>query len=110
MEKTYKYIHMSPAPGGEELNGKPIYGILNNKSGDPLGYLWYDKKWKQYIFEGIPECIFSTSCIEDILDFMNIINAEKPEVVEKCECDHKTNVELRADGKRYCGDCGKLYD
>ena len=29
---------------------------------------------------------------------------------EKCECDVKTNVELRADGKRYCGECGKLYE
>ena len=28
----------------------------------------------------------------------------------KCDCPFKTNVELRADGKRYCGHCGKLYD
>jgi hypothetical protein len=94
MEKTYKHIHMSPAPNGEELNGKPIYGVLNNKSGDPLGYLWYEKKWKQFVFEGIPDCIFSTSCLVDVLDFMNIINAEKPEVIEKPGYPLRKNAEL----------------
>ena len=48
----------------------------------------------------------------------NVVNGENktPKLHEladgelKCECGVKTNVELRPNGKRYCGRCGKLYE
>jgi hypothetical protein len=46
------------------------------------------------------------STISGLSSFGKLLKKEKP---QRCECTVKTNVELRQDGKWYCGKCGKLY-
>ena len=75
---TIKYKFMTiKQVNGELFEGKPVYRILNNKSGVQLGILSFYKPWKQYIFSSQPECVFNDSCLRDILDFMKCITQEK---------------------------------
>jgi hypothetical protein len=67
--KKYKYITIDQHQG-EMFEGRPVYRILNTKSGSQLGILSWYKPWKQYVFSSIPECVFNNSCLRDVLDFM----------------------------------------
>ncbi len=63
---------------GETFEGKPVYGIFNNRTHGQLGILSWYKPWKQYVFSGQPECVFNLSCLEDVIDFIkNEIPKEK---------------------------------
>ena len=77
-EKKYKYITIFPAPKEDEkLNDRLVYGIINNRNKDAIGYLYYDRKWKQFVFQSVPDCIFSTGCLEDIKSYMEELNKEE---------------------------------
>lgn len=72
--KKYKFITIQQE-NGVLFEDKPIYCIIDNKSGEELGMLFYHKPGKQYFFEGYLNCMFNDSCLRDILDFMeNVIN------------------------------------
>lgn len=68
--KKYKFITIKVIPL-DEFNGKPLYAIVNNKTGDELGKLFYYKPWKQYCFTQASEgCVFNKDCLRDIIDFI----------------------------------------
>jgi hypothetical protein len=67
--KKYKHIHIDKLPN-ELRDDKPVYGIFNNNSSDMIGLLIYYGGWKQYVFEATPDCIFSVSCLLDIIDYI----------------------------------------
>lgn len=78
--KKYRYIIIRQ-DGEEMFNGKPVYRIHNNRSGDQLGILSYYPGWKQYVFSSQPECVFNDSCLRDVLDFMeHHVVKEEPNV------------------------------
>lgn len=52
------------------FGGKPVYQILNNRSGDQLGALSYYPPWRQYVFSSSLSSVFNNSCLRDVLDFM----------------------------------------
>lgn len=72
MDKKYKFIWIRNV-NGELYNGKPVYRIFNNRSGDQLGILSFYRPWKQYVFSSQPECVFNDSCLRDVLDFIGLI-------------------------------------
>lgn len=65
MKTRYKFIHF--APRADDADG--IWECCNNRYGDLLGKVSFDKQWKQWIF--VPEygSIFSRDCLEDIISF-----------------------------------------
>lgn len=67
-----KYKHITISQTEENYYDKPVFVIVNTKHGDVLGYIAYEISWKQYVF--IPnrdtDIIFSVSCLEDIIDFI----------------------------------------
>lgn len=67
--KKYRFITIRQ-DGAETFNGKPVYRIYNNHSGDQLGILSFYKMWKQYVFSAMSGCVFNDSCLRDVLDFM----------------------------------------
>jgi hypothetical protein len=67
--KKYKHIYINELPG-ENRDDKPVYGIFNNNSNVMIGLLSFYGKWKQYVFESAPDCIFSASCLKDVIDFI----------------------------------------
>ena len=71
---TFEHIYMERiGSSGTQADGylKPVYEIRNNKSDDLLGYIDFYPEWNQYVFESSdPDNIFSTSCLQDIIEFM----------------------------------------
>lgn len=69
-EKVYKHITIYQAE--ETYLDKAIYGVINTKHGDMLGYIAYEPNWKQFVFSANREddIIFSVSCLKDIIDFI----------------------------------------
>ena len=69
MSKVYKHITIYEDKM-QTHNNKPYYLVINTKHQDQLGYIYYEPKWKQYVFTAEPEIIFSVSCLEDIIDYI----------------------------------------
>lgn len=66
-----KYIYFE-----EDINGK-FFRIKNKKTQKDLGYIYYYKNWKQYIFTQADEgIIFSWDCLQDIISFIKDKNQE----------------------------------
>lgn len=65
--KKYKFITIRQCPNKIIM---PRYEILNNKSQNVLGNIYWYPAWRWYVFESKPECVFNNSCLRDILDFM----------------------------------------
>ncbi len=70
MKTRYKYIHF------EKVEGQGWF-IFNNKSDKELGRIEYYRKWRQYIVEFEPECVFNDSCLTDILHFLRHLQKQK---------------------------------
>jgi len=69
--KRYKYITIEQNPDPLQTQRHPFFWIRNNKSGAILGRIDRYDRWNMYVFA--PEsnkCVFSASCLRDILDFM----------------------------------------
>ena len=66
--KKYKHITIERAG---EFGGYPIYTIENNKSKAILGDIAYNNVWKCYVASFDSNCIFSASCLRDIIDFID---------------------------------------
>ena len=67
--KKYKFINIKQIDN-EMFENHQVYRVFNNKSGDQLAILSYYKPWKQYVFSSKDGCIFNTSCLKDVLDFI----------------------------------------
>ena len=66
MKKRYKHIHFVVG----SLSDHPSYHCKNNRDGSVLGVVFCYERWKKYVFEGRAGCVFDTSCLADIIDFM----------------------------------------
>jgi len=71
--KKYKWITIKEVRGqpGVGYVGWPIYDIINNKSQDYLGGIFFYEEWKQYVVQLEEGGVFNNSCLRDILDFMD---------------------------------------
>jgi hypothetical protein len=67
--KVYKHITIYNDET-QTHNDKSFYVVINTKNEDILGYIYYEPKWNQYVFQAEPEIIFSVSCLKDIIDFI----------------------------------------
>ena len=54
----------------------PIYEIKNKNTQDSLGFIYFNPAWRKYVFQSNPDTIFDTSCLTDIIDFIQEIQAE----------------------------------
>ena len=81
MKTEYKYISFKLTDGKDNKKGALC---LNKKTGTVLGYVEYYKPWKQYVIEFLEDCVFNTSCLLDIADFLGQLNKNegiKPEKI-----------------------------
>ena len=73
--KKYKYITIKH--DRQIYDGLPVYSIINNKSNTELGVLYYYKKWKQWVFTQAEQgVIFNDGCLENIIDYLKILNTQ----------------------------------
>ena len=77
MELVYKYITVGSADGAIIENGKPLYGVMNNRSRAALGGIMWYPRWRLWVFNADPDAIFSADCLADIQDAIAKITAEE---------------------------------
>ena len=70
----YRYITIEQR-NGEIFEGKPVYRIFNNKSGDQIGMISFYKAWNQYVHSSSEGCVFNESCLRDVIDFIKKVNS-----------------------------------
>ena len=54
----------------------PIYEIKNKATLDSLGVIYFYPAWRKYVFESNPQIIYDTSCLTDIINFLQEIQTE----------------------------------
>lgn len=69
MKTTYKYIHF------EKIEGE--WFCFNNKSKCVLGWICYYRKWRLYVIEFEPGCVFNNTCLTDIAHFLKQLQGGK---------------------------------
>ena len=56
------------------------YEIVSIRNGDILGYIYWKKEWRQYVFNPTFSTVWSIGCLKDIQDFLdNLMNERKTE-------------------------------
>ena len=69
MKTKYKHIHFEVGP--RFAGGGVFYYCKSNRNDAILGDVTYYDDWKKYVFEGRAGCVFDTSCLADVIDFMS---------------------------------------
>ena len=70
MKIKYKYIEFSPF-------AETIWYIENHKSGESLGILEYNKKWKEWGLSPDNDTGWTAQCLLDVIDFINQLKKEQ---------------------------------
>ena len=70
MKTKYRHIHFNKLASLYDYEDKPCYNCKNSKQKSMLGQVFYYDQWNRYLFEGNAGCVFDTSCLADIIDFM----------------------------------------
>lgn len=73
LDVEYEYI------GITWTGSKPkteMYGVFNKKYGTWLGEIAWYAGWRQYCFFPEPQMVFSSGCMEDIVEFTKQLNKE----------------------------------
>jgi len=73
MKTEYKYIKFVQTTLVDH------WSCVNRRAGYELGSVFYEKPWRQFVFEFLEfgDCIFSSSCLRDIADFLDQLNKPK---------------------------------
>lgn len=77
MKIKYKYIHFEKLG---EYGKHSQYACYNNKSNGMLGGISYYIKWRQFVFYPQADTIFNSSCLLDIVDFLDQLNGKKKKI------------------------------
>jgi hypothetical protein len=67
LKTKYKHIFFEAI---EHIGTSTVWICRNNKTNARLGVILKYAPWRQWIFEGMPNCVFSVSCLTDIIDFI----------------------------------------
>jgi len=81
MKTEYKYFHFEVWPK-TQLNKTQTWFCYSNSSKDILGVVKWFGKWRRYCFFPEGETVFSSGCLNDIVDFVNQLNEKHKN--EKC--------------------------
>lgn len=78
MKTEYEHIYFKLK---EKKPKTSVYACHNKKSGIKLGeVLWYSS-WRQYCFLPTTEIVFSSGCMNDVIDFISQLEAERKGVL-----------------------------
>ena len=75
MKEVKRYKHITIFDAGESIThkGTNVFVVVS-RDGNPIGYInWYND-WVMYVFETEPNTIWSSSCLNDVKQFMDLQN------------------------------------
>ncbi len=70
MKTKYKHIHFM------QIGATDSWACVNNQKKEPMGLVNYYPQWKRYVMDFREGCVFDTSCLADIIDFINQLKDE----------------------------------
>jgi hypothetical protein len=74
MNGVYKFIKFISA----NKDGIPMWLCQNKKHGDTLGYCFFYRPWKQWVFSAESSAVFSVECLNDVTDYIAYLNTMVP--------------------------------
>jgi hypothetical protein len=80
MSKINKYIEFTP---NIQKNKTKIWTVTNIESGYKLGYIHWYHFWRQYCFFPEPKIVFSSGCLQEIIQFIQDHKNDRIEVEQK---------------------------
>lgn len=77
MKTKYKFINFELI---ETKTKTGMWKCLNNRGDSLLGFIKWYPSWRQYCYFTMEqEAVYSKGCLEDIIDFINQLNAKRKE-------------------------------
>jgi len=67
---TTKYKHIYFTSEQDIVDDTAIWYCRNRRTDDILGKCLYFPKWKRWVFEADPGCVFDHNCLRDVIDFL----------------------------------------
>ena len=65
LDSEYIYAQQS-----EIAYGKPVYEIINKRSGNPIAQIGYYPAWKRYVMFPLGTAVFDAGCLKSITKFI----------------------------------------
>ena len=65
LDSEYIYARQS-----EMAYGKPVYEIINKRSGAPIAQVGYYPAWKRYVMSPVGRAVFDAGCLKAITEFI----------------------------------------
>lgn len=66
MESKYLTFEKYTIPGRKTS----LYDVINKNTSERLGAIYFYPGWRKFVFEPLPEIIFDSNCLTDIITFM----------------------------------------
>ena len=78
MKKKYKHIHFVLSNCFLRMKDDRLWEIVDNKTGDLIGYIEYSSQWKDYALRTtmLSAMTFNSLCLLDIVDFIKQLKTE----------------------------------
>ena len=71
VSKDYEYIHFAHA---ERKPKTEVWWCTNRTNGARLGIVKWHGQWRQYCYFAEGDTLYSKGCLDDISDFLSIVN------------------------------------
>ena len=72
---VFKYIAIGESTEHELHAGKPLYWIVNNRSGNPLGQIFWYPSWRRWVARFKEDSVWSPDCLVDVNKAIEAITA-----------------------------------
>jgi len=74
-----------------------VYSV-NKKDGTQLGLIFWHGSWRQYVFNPLPDTIWSHDCIEEIKNYLRYLKRdhENKRRIEKSIEQRRKSMEMRS--------------
>ncbi|MCL4417502.1 MAG: hypothetical protein M1365_12560 [Actinobacteria bacterium] len=72
-----KYIEFKKASNYPQDSKLQYWYIINKKSGNSIGMIYWYSNWRKYCFEPHPETVWDVGCLLDIVEFLNKLKEEE---------------------------------
>ena len=66
---SYKFFDVRSVPGETE-DGKPVYAVINRRSGDNIAFIVHDGQWRQWVLLPGDDTQWSAGCLTDVQAFI----------------------------------------
>jgi hypothetical protein len=72
-----KYIKFDKLPESENHEHRPQFEIVNKRTNDWLGKVYWYRPWKRYVAQFDGQTVWSADCLQDVAAYLDAINGKQ---------------------------------